>query len=1192
MAASYIESRNGARKTGREESMKLLREYAKEVKSVSGAGVPETSYYPALSNLLNKVGDELKPKVSCVINPKNQGAGIPDGGLFTPDQLSPNQGIQIAQGPIPTRGALEVKGAGEEIDKIISGTQISKYLSRYKQVLVTNLREFALVREDPSGQPVKLETYEIAATEADFWKAAGDPSRLAADHGQRVEDYLKRVMLYAAPLAEPKDVAWFLASYAQEARKRIEGATNIPDLSSLRSALEGALGIEFQGEEGEALFRSTLVQTLFYGVFSAWVLWCNSSSRSGSSEFDWRTAQHHLRVPIISTLFSQIATSRNLRKLGLDELLDWTTEALNRVDQGAFFTRFKTDEAVQYFYEPFLEAYDPELRKRYGVWYTPQEIVHYMVERVDTALREELGIEEGLAADNVYVLDPAAGTGSYVLEVLKRIQKTLNSQGQGALTAHRMKKAAQERVFGFEVLPAPFVVSHLQIGLMLQNLGVALGEHSDERAAVYLTNSLTGWEPMRGAKVQLPFPEFEQERDAAQEVKQEKPILVILGNPPYDAFAGVSPDEEEGLVEPYKEGLFSEYGIRRPNLDDLYVRFLRLAERRIAEGEPGKGVVCYISNFSYLSGASFPVMRKHLLGSFDRIWIDSLNGDSRETGKKTPWGTPDPSIFSTSQNKAGIRVGTAVSLFVRNAEEKGKGEHAGSLDREQTIRYRQFWGTNKRQELLDSLNSSDFDSQYDFASPRKENRYSLRPSNAGADYLSWPNPKELSKVGQFNGPIERRGQAFISIERESLASRVSAYLDKSVSDSQVESIYSSLMMTGNRIVGPDARKKVQSRFSYEDAKIVRYPFKPLDMRYCYLENLRPVFSEPSPQLLDQRFPGNEFFVTRDAADKAREGPPFYFSPLVCDYHSLSGEARHFPKYVLDPPKLKHADGQHELSEDIEREEEHSEQKPVANLSPRARDYLSSLGMPNPDSDEQSASSIWTHALAIGFSPQYLEENSDGVRDDWPRIPLPDSQTTLSSSAALGREIAGLLDVDSRVSDAKVAPLLSELKDIAVVSKVGGGNLNPNDGELEVRAGWGYKTRKNVVMPAGGQRNKRNYTHDEMKAVNDIAASLALSETEILNLLGDETYDVYLNDATYLCNVPANVWDYMLGGYQVLKKWLSYREYDVLGRQLEVSEIEEAVSIARRTAALVSLQSALNANYETVKASLYTWPALT
>ncbi len=139
---------------------------------------------------------------------------------------------------------------------------------------------------------------------------------------------------------------------------------------------------------------------------------------------------------------------------------------------------------------------------------------------------------------------------------------------------------------------------------------------------------------------------------------------MILGNPPYNAFAGVSPEEEQGLVEPYKEGLNKPpaaggWGIKKFNLDDLYVRFFRLAERRIAE-MTGKGVVSFISNFSYLSDPSFVVMRQRFLAEFDRLWFDCMNGDSRETGKLTPDGKPDPSVFSTEYNREGIRVGTAI----------------------------------------------------------------------------------------------------------------------------------------------------------------------------------------------------------------------------------------------------------------------------------------------------------------------------------------------------------------------------------------------------------------------------------------------------------------------------------------------------------------------------------------------------
>ena len=256
------------------------------------------------------------------------------------------------------------------------------------------------------------------------------------------------------------------------------------------------------------------------------------------------------------------------------------------------------------------------------------------------------------------------------MEVLKSINATLQAQGGDGLLAHKVKLAALSRVFGFEIMPAPFVVAHLQLGLYLQNLGAPLAEETTtkkgERAGVYLTNALTGWEPPRGPKKQLAFPQMEEERDAAEEVKRDKPILVILGNPPYNAFAGVSAAAEKILVEPYKEGLVSRWGIKKFNLDDLYVRFFGLAERRIA-GMTGKGVVSYISNFSYLGDPSFLVMRQRFLAEFDALWFDCLNGDSRETGKLTPEGKPDPSVFSTEYNREGIRVGTAICLMVRKA---------------------------------------------------------------------------------------------------------------------------------------------------------------------------------------------------------------------------------------------------------------------------------------------------------------------------------------------------------------------------------------------------------------------------------------------------------------------------------------------------------------------------------------------
>ena len=217
----------------------------------------------------------------------------------------------------------------------------------------------------------------------------------------------------------------------------------MPQLATVRSALEEALGIRFVGERGRRFFRSTLVQTLFYGIFSAWVLWARTdATKAGpgplftrnpdAARFRWREAVWHLRAPVLRALFQQIADPGRLQPLGLTEVLDWTAAALDRVDRTAFFARFNEGEAVPYFYEPFLQAFDPELRKQLGVWYTPSEVVRYMVSRVDKALRDDLGIADGLAAENVYVLDPCCGTGAYLAEVLRRIATNLEGRGLGS----------------------------------------------------------------------------------------------------------------------------------------------------------------------------------------------------------------------------------------------------------------------------------------------------------------------------------------------------------------------------------------------------------------------------------------------------------------------------------------------------------------------------------------------------------------------------------------------------------------------------------------------------------------------------------------------------------------------------------------------------------------------------------------
>lgn len=1162
-------------------AVRILEDYLADLKAIraTGGGVAETSYYPALSNLFNAVGKTLKPTVRCVMNLKNLGDGMPDGGLFTADQFQRQADGELKTGQLPARGAIEAKGTKPNVQAIAATQQVKDYLNTYGIVVVTNLREFLIVERGTDGVPVAREAFALAVDEQDFWQQqAAQPRVTVQRKGAQFVEFIKRACLHAAPLTNPKDVAWFLASYARDALYRVEHQKDLPALQAVRAALEDALGMKFIAEKGEHFFRSTLVQTLFYGVFSAWVRW-HKDNPGPQAKFDWRTAEWTLHVPFIRTLYRQVAEPNQLGQLGLVETLDWAAGVLNRVDRGEFFNRFEDVYAVQYFYEPFLEAYDPELRKALGVWYTPPEIVKYQVARVDRVLRDELDLADGLADPNVIVLDPCCGTGAYLVEVLRQIDRTIRNNHNDALVGQDVKTAAMNRVFGFEIMPAPFVIAHLQIGLFVQQAGLPFSALKSERAAVYLTNALTSWEPPKEPKVKLLFPELEAERDAAEQVKRAAKILVVLGNPPYNAFAGISPEEEQGLVEPYKENLNKPtsaggWGIKKFNLDDLYIRFFRLAERRIAEMS-GKGVVSFISNFSYLGDPSFVVMRQRFLAEFDKLWFDCMNGDSRETGKLTPDGQPDPSVFSTEYNREGIRVGTAVCVIVRKATRQKK----------PTVRFRHFWGASKRADLLDSLKAKRFNAAYDLASPAPHNRLAFLPEDVADAYHAWPKLTELCAVAPFNGPVERRGNSLIRFptDRAGFAA-LATYLDPKADDQAAQAAEPRFMLSSGEFHATAARAALKGRVLYDPQAIVRYPFKPFDVRLAYLDAaIQPLFSRPSPQLLNQRFTGNGFFISRDTADKAPEGPPFYWSHCVCDYDSISGHARHFPIRVKNGKRLE-KQAQATLFDALGEEPEMDE--PVANLTSAARAYLTRLKIRNPD-DAKTAGLIWMHSLAIGYSPAYLTENADGIRRDWPRIPLPADRKVLEVSAALGEQVAALLDTEANVpgvTTGKIAPIF---KNIGVPSKFGGGEMNEND--LAITAGWGHKGKEGVTMPGKGKLAERQFDEDEAKAIDAEATARGMSAKDVRLLLGEKTCDVYLNGAAYWRNIPLNVWEYYIGGYQVIKKWLSYREEGILGRAIKPDEAREVMYTARRLAAIILLQPKLDENYRAVRATAFDWP---
>ncbi len=232
----------------------------------SGGGTGERSSYAPLATLLNAIGAPLKPKVFCVGELADQGAGHPDFGLYSARQMKRGQ---PREGQTPECGVVEVKAAEDDAWLIAAGGQVSRYWGRYRLVLVTNTRDFVLVSEDASGQPAKLESFTLADSAETFARRLQNPRAFAREAGAGLGEYLCRALSHRTALTEPKDLAWLLASYARDGLARVEAAGATPTLRTVRVALEEPLGVRFERERGARFFHSTLVQTLFYGIFSA-----------------------------------------------------------------------------------------------------------------------------------------------------------------------------------------------------------------------------------------------------------------------------------------------------------------------------------------------------------------------------------------------------------------------------------------------------------------------------------------------------------------------------------------------------------------------------------------------------------------------------------------------------------------------------------------------------------------------------------------------------------------------------------------------------------------------------------------------------------------------------------------------------------------------------------------------------------
>jgi Type ISP C-terminal specificity domain/N-6 DNA Methylase len=1150
---------------------KAAKSYLKDVSElVLAESTTEATFYPAVRTFLTAALEAEDLPFDVRINTSEEKSG---GGINLPDVAFYDSGGKF----LVVCG--EVKLPERELEEVATSTdgkdQIGRYLASTRAVVVCNVRGFALVtvKGDWKGNgPVPPEARRLEQS-VELWPsiaALKAKKPVAAESLEGFVELVETAVTRFAPIAEPESLARILARQARNAKADLPTKfTNA--VQGLLDDFGKALGVTFLGEEGEEFFRSSLIQTAFYGLFAGWALWWQGDRRK---PFRWEDLSDYLKIPFLGSLFYEFRHPSRIKELRLAGHLDVATETLSRVNGDLFFKHFtiptlERDEqtattAIMHFYEPFLEAFDPKLRKDLGVWYTPSEIVRYQVGKIDRLLRDELGCKRGFADENVVVLDPACGTGAYLLEVLRYAAAQLKEEGAGATLAAKLLDAVCRRFIGFEILTAPFVISQLQLYLLLSRLGAAPDEK--HRPAVFLTNALTGWQGPDQLK--LNFPELQEEHDLARDVKRDAKIIVVLGNPPYNRFAGVPLEEEADLVDYYKgitrnqdgkqvgnSSLYSRWGVRKHLLDDLYIRFFRLADIRI--GEKAKfGVVSFISNSSYLSGRSHPIMRESLLNHFDEIWVDNLHGN-RIASERTPWGQSCETIFNTEGIGPGIKVGTCVSTLLKRNNSPAKPAK---------VFIRNFWGraAKKREALLSSLEiggwaKRDLEAStekpegprvYEEFHPSEDRGWKFASVSEGG-FEEWPALDDLF-LKSFQGVNPNRGLdgSVMDMDRTALERRIRDYLSD-LDFEELQRRYPNLCAPRARYEPKVTRARLLQGSAFSEGKILPYVLFPLDKRWIYYEQEAKFLNESRPEL-GQHLKKNEFLVGIPQARRISESRPFVLSELF-DLHLNDWGAVGFPAEI-NPEEESGLFGTPK-----------DKQVRKANLRSevwsKLRESWKLKGDVQSDEAKILCRALFRYSMAISHSPQYEEDHKDFLAQDWPHIPITRDKTLFEEAAKVGDQLGMMLDPFADASQILNTLVGGDAKGLGVAERRVGGNIRESDLVVE----YSY------FGPAKGKWKER-----------------AAKDTERVDpAWGDTTGDLYLNEDVFLSNVPNGIWQYELGGYPVLKKWLGYRQKgDRDGGSLSLAELDHFRGMILRIAAVLRLHTKLDDIYERAKKDVF------
>ena len=628
----------------------IITEYLNGIEtSLQSGDATEHSYRPILQQFLSEWSQAFSTSTAYRITnePKRVAGNAPD--------------FLVRRGEV-SLGWIETKPPGTDLGNEEKSEQLQRYRKAFSNLIFTDYIEFRLYSSGENCLSVHIADLDDTA------------NRLINRHADDSEISRFLTAFFSTEpirIGRASVLARMLSGKAQLLKAAI--ATLLKDTSNneLKNRL-AAFREHLIADMSEVDFADMMAQTITYSLFAA---------RCHHTHGTFTRTNAIETLDEMNPFLSQLLWASIQKLTQLHWVIDSIAELLDLADMESIISDFGTGGRqagpIIHFYEDFLSDYDPEIRKKRGVYYTPEPVVSYIVRSVDKVLTEQFNLSNGLAhtgtvslnekqLPKVQILDPAAGTGTFLRSVIAQIHHTVITSGMGGAWQEYVSQHLLPRLHGFERMVAPYTMCHLTLTHQLIQLGYNLKD--GERLNVYLTDTLESRDPQEGLFTFLD--EIAREAESAATVKRDLPVMVIVKNPPY---LGESENKGEWITkllrgldgsivtESYFEVEGQPLGENTQRwLSDDYVKFIRFAQWRIAC--TGYGVLAFISNHGYLNNITFRGMRQSLLKTFDTIYILDLHGNKR-TNEKPPDGGIDENVFK-------IQQGVSIGIFVKNASEK------------------------------------------------------------------------------------------------------------------------------------------------------------------------------------------------------------------------------------------------------------------------------------------------------------------------------------------------------------------------------------------------------------------------------------------------------------------------------------------------------------------------------------------